>query len=89
MLIAFGFPFFVLIGARNELEKLEDVNNQILLKLHEHSRHAHAAVLWLRNNKEQFRGKIHEPIMTVVRLCVVILGYDWIKIYLFRNTVAV
>ena len=54
-------------GVRNELGKLEDVNNQMLLKLREHSRHAHAAVLWLRNNKEQFRGKIHEPIMTVVR----------------------
>ena len=57
-----------LSGIENELQKLKDVSNQRLQLLRRCSKDAFTAVQWLRNNRDQFKDTIHDPIMTVINV---------------------
>lgn len=51
-------------------KKLNDMNNMMnakVEKLRGRHRDTHAALQWLRQNKQLFRGNVHEPMMLVVR----------------------
>ena len=50
-----------------ELRRLKDVSQQRMNLLRKCSKDAYEAVQWLRDNRDKFNGKIHDPIMTVVR----------------------
>jgi len=52
--------------ANAQLQRLMDVGNQRLQELRRFSEDAYKAVMWLRSNKESFRGVIHEPMMLSV-----------------------
>jgi len=43
-----------------------DVGNQRLQELRRFNEDAYKAVMWLRSNKQSFRGVIHEPMMLSV-----------------------
>lgn len=50
-------------------KKLNDMNNMMnakVEKLRGRHRDTHAALQWLRQNKQLFRGNVHEPMMLVV-----------------------
>jgi len=49
-----------------QLQRLMDVGNQRLQELRRFNEDAYKAVMWLRSNKESFRGVIHEPMMLSV-----------------------
>ena len=52
-----------------QLQKLMDVGNLRLRELRRFNEDAYKAVMWLRDNKQNFRGVIHEPMMLTV--CIV------------------
>ena len=43
-----------------------DVGNQRLQELRRFNEDAYKAVMWLRSNKQNFSGVIHEPMMLTV-----------------------
>ena len=49
-----------------QLQKLKDVGNQRLQELRRFNEDAYKAVMWLRENRDSFRGLIHEPMMLTV-----------------------
>lgn len=55
-----------------ELQKLQDVNAQRLDDLRRVNPEAYQVVTWLRKNKEQFRGVIHEPMILSVSIFIVL-----------------
>eukprot|EP00088_Acartia_fossae_P007559 TRINITY_DN1355_c0_g1_i1.p1 TRINITY_DN1355_c0_g1~~TRINITY_DN1355_c0_g1_i1.p1 ORF type:complete len:1045 (-),score=359.52 TRINITY_DN1355_c0_g1_i1:421-3555(-) len=46
-----------------ETKKLQDIELRKMTKLQEKDDHAFKAVQWLRNNKENFRGQVFEPLL--------------------------
>uniref|UniRef100_A0A665U7N1 Structural maintenance of chromosomes protein 5 n=1 Tax=Echeneis naucrates TaxID=173247 RepID=A0A665U7N1_ECHNA len=52
-------------------ERLSDMNNLLNAKeekLRDRHRDTHAALQWLRQNKNQFTGNVHEPMMLVINV---------------------
>jgi len=56
----------VVIEMNAQLQKLLDVGNQRLQELRRFNEDTYRAVMWLRGNRQQFRGVIHEPMMLTV-----------------------
>uniref|UniRef100_A0AAX7T005 Structural maintenance of chromosomes protein 5 n=1 Tax=Astatotilapia calliptera TaxID=8154 RepID=A0AAX7T005_ASTCA len=56
---------------KDNLCKLNDMNNMMnakVEKLRGRHRDTHAALQWLRQNKQLFRGNVHEPMMLVINV---------------------
>uniref|UniRef100_A0A4W3I9B1 Structural maintenance of chromosomes protein 5 n=1 Tax=Callorhinchus milii TaxID=7868 RepID=A0A4W3I9B1_CALMI len=51
----------------NHLKRLEDMMNIKETRLRDRFRDTYNAILWLRENKDKFKGRIFEPIMLEVR----------------------
>jgi hypothetical protein len=57
----------VVTAREKEQQKIEDVANQRLELLRRKWKDTYDAVMWLRENKNQFRHHIFEPMMLEVR----------------------
>ncbi|KAL5004129.1 hypothetical protein ScPMuIL_017585 [Solemya velum] len=53
---------------QNELKSIQNVDNRRLETLRSRHRQTYDAVMWLRENQDKFRAKIHPPIMTCVNV---------------------
>uniref|UniRef100_A0A1A8QLH6 Structural maintenance of chromosomes protein 5 n=1 Tax=Nothobranchius rachovii TaxID=451742 RepID=A0A1A8QLH6_9TELE len=61
----------VIAESRSLQKKLNDMNNLMNMKeekLRTRHRDTHTALLWLRENRQLFRGNIHEPMMLVINV---------------------
>lgn len=51
-----------------ELEQMKNVRDEKMRKLRERANHAHAATEWLDNNRQQFKGKVFEPMVLNINM---------------------
>ncbi|XP_013378683.1 structural maintenance of chromosomes protein 5 [Lingula anatina] len=55
-------------GKQDVLNQLQDVSNRRLLVLQQRHRHTYEAVMWLRSNRHEFNGVIHEPMIVTLNM---------------------
>lgn len=62
------FLTFKLLGLEKKLNDMNNMMNAKEEKLRGRHRDTHAALQWLRKNRDLFGGNVHEPMMLVVSL---------------------
>ncbi|XP_076039219.1 structural maintenance of chromosomes protein 5-like isoform X2 [Oratosquilla oratoria] len=55
-------------GHKKELEELEDVKRRRLEALRQQNQQVFSAVMWLHNNRDKFKGKVYDPMCTVINV---------------------
>ena len=74
---------YIILEQQSKLRGIEDVDRNRLSQLSHQNKDVHDAILWLRENRDQFKANIYEPPAIAVMSIAVIFYSGFYLIFFF------